>query len=261
MENENIPELLTIELAPEVHMEFVPVPAGKFIMGSDKSKDEEARDDEFPQHNVTLSAYWIGKYPVTNLQYRAFVEAKGVTAPTHWEGGKIPDGKETHPVVNISWQDAEAFCQWATTLLQASTSASLAKKIRLPTEAEWEKASRGTDGRLFPWGNEMPDDKRCNYTELVGDTTPVGQYSPQSDSPYGCVDMVGNAWEWTTDWHHAEYYQKSPRRNPKGPDSGQARVLRGGAMNSLAVLIRCAARTRFHPTLRYKNIGFRCAAS
>jgi formylglycine-generating enzyme required for sulfatase activity len=261
MENEIKPELLTIELAPDVHMEFVPVPAGKFIMGSDKSKDEDARDDELPQHKVTLSAYWIGKHPVTNLQYQAFVQAKGVNAPKHWQDGQIPVGKENHPVVNVSWQETEAFCQWATTLLQASPSASLAKKVRLPTEAEWEKAARGTDGRFYPWGDEAPGLTTCNYSEIVKDTTPVGQFSPQSDSPYGCVDMAGNVWDWTADWYNPGYYQNSPKKNPQGPDTGQAHALRGGALNSLNILVRCAARTRFGPALRFTNIGFRCAAS
>ena len=261
MENENTTELLIIELAPDVRMEFIQIPAGKFIMGSDKSKDEDARDDELPQHNVTLSAYWIGKHSVTNLQYQAFVQAKGVSAPKHWQDGQIPAGKENHPVVNVSWLEAEAFCQWASERLRAGAPAALAKKVRLPTEAEWEKAARGMDGRLYPWGDPAPTITMCNYTEVVKDTTPVGQYSPQSDSPYGCVDMAGNVWDWTADWYNPTYYQASPKRNPQGPETGQARVLRGGAMNSLDILIRCAARTRFAPTLLYNNIGFRCAAS
>jgi formylglycine-generating enzyme required for sulfatase activity len=261
MENENKPELLTIELAPDVRMEFVTVPAGKFIMGSDKNKDEDAREDELPQHTVTLAAFWIGKYPVTNLQYQVFVQAKGVNAPKDWQDGQFPDGKEDHPVSNVSWEEAEAFCQWATGLLQAGPSASLAKDVRMPTEAEWEKAARGTDGRLYPWGNRHPDDTLCNFTEIIKDTTPVGKYSPQGDSPYGCVDIAGNVWEWTADYHSADYYQKSPKNNPHGPDTGMSRVVRGGAMNSLDILVRCAARSRFRHTLRYRNIGFRCAAS
>jgi formylglycine-generating enzyme required for sulfatase activity len=183
---ESSPDVLTIH--SPIHLELVRVPAGKFLMGS-TVKDNLAEETEIPQHIVDLPEFYIGKYPVTNIQYAAFVEATEHKAPEYWEDNKIPSGKEEYPVVQIDWCSAIAFCKWV--------SQKTGKDFTLPSEAEWEKAARGTDGRIYPWGNESPLVGRCNFKNFVGGTTLVGKYSPQSDSPYGCADMAGNVWEWT----------------------------------------------------------------
>ena len=150
-------DLLTIE--SPIHLELVRVPAGEFLMGSDPKVDKDASADEQPQHRLYLPEFYIGKYPVTNEQYAAFVKAARQAAPQHWKNGQIPAGKGDHPVVDVSWQDAVAFCRW---LSQAS-----GKAIRLPTEAEWEKAARGSDGRIYPWGNDPPTKELCNFGDYA----------------------------------------------------------------------------------------------
>lgn len=150
--------------------EWCYVPPGKFLCGDD-------------EETVYLDAYYISRTPVTNAQYAKFVQATGHRAPEHWDGDTPPDEILDHPVTYVSWCDAQAYCEWA--------------GVRLPTEEEWEKAARGTDGQKYPWGNEEPTSGLCNFNMNVGGTTPVGKYSPQGDSPYGCVDMAGNVWEWT----------------------------------------------------------------
>ncbi|MBN2548374.1 MAG: SUMF1/EgtB/PvdO family nonheme iron enzyme [Anaerolineales bacterium] len=256
---------LVLTLAPGVTMEFVHVPAGRFLMGSTPEQVQRAihemgrgswLEPEQPQHTGELSEYWMGKYPVTNQQYQAFVQAAGRTPPKHWEGGKIPSGKEQHPVVYVSWHDALAFCQWA--------SQAAGQPIRLPTEAEWEKAARGTDGRTFPWGEALPDEKRCNFNDNIKDTTPVGQHSPQGDSPYGCADMAGNVREWCADWFdEGEYARRGQTivRDPQGPHRGEHRALRGGSYSSYASNARCASRDKSGPNLGYDHHGFRVAVS
>ncbi|MEW5867729.1 MAG: SUMF1/EgtB/PvdO family nonheme iron enzyme [Chloroflexota bacterium] len=237
---------LVLELAPGVPLALRRVPAGEFLMGSDDS-DSDARDEEKPQHRVWLDEYWIGKYPVTTRQYQAFVQAAKRRVPSHWENGQIPQGKEDHPVVNVTWEDTVAFCRWAG---QQS-----GRALRLPTEAEWEKAasweSEVRSGQLegkkrrYPWGEQPPDKGLCNFGQQVGDTTPVGQYSPQGDSPCGCADMAGNVWEWCTDWYDGrEYARRAGKevRNPDGPPKGQYRALRGGSWYWKATWARCAYR-------------------
>ena len=244
---------LIIELAPGVTMEFVRVPAGAFRMGSDPQKDKHAVLYEQPQHIVTLDEYLIGKYPVTNRQYQAFVQAAGRKAPEYWKSNTIPPGKENHPVVKVSWQDAADFCAWAAKVSGA--------RVRLPSEAEWEKAARGTDGRIYPWGDQSPDALRCNFNQNVKDTTPVGKYSPLNDSPYGCADMAGNVYDWVADWLDNSYYGKSPASNPVGPVSGQYRVLRGGSWLYDDSYLRSAYRYSSDPANSYFDTGFRCARS
>lgn len=159
-------------------------------------------------------------------------------------------------MVYVSWDNAVAFCKWATTVVGARYTSPLS--IRLPTEAEWEKAARGTDGRLFPWGNEPPDQTRCNFGQNVGDTTPVGRYSPRGDSPYGCADLAGNVSEWCADWYGSGYYRSAPARNPPGPANGEYRVVRGGAFSYAPHYLRAAHRSSGDPISRYGSVGFRC---
>jgi len=242
---------LRLTLAPGVELVFARIPAGEFRMGSDKKRDPQAYDDELPQHTVYLDEYWMAKYPVTNAQYRAFVQATGHRRPSHWQEGQIPAGEEAHPVVDVSWRDAVAFCDWLNGEFR-----DLPLAIRLPTEAEWEKAARGTDGRLYPWGNEPLDKTRCNFGQNVGDTTPVGRYSPRGDSPYGCADMSGNVWEWCADWYAGDYYRSAPARNLAGPASGRARAVRGGAFGYGGRDARCAYRSGVEPDFLYWNLGF-----
>jgi formylglycine-generating enzyme required for sulfatase activity len=244
------PDVLTI--TSPIHLELVRVPAGEFLMGSDPEKDEEAYGDEQPQHPVDLPEFTIGKYPITNAQYAAFVQASGHRAPKHWEKGEIPSGKEDHPVRYVSWRDAMAFCEWL--------SQETGKEFVLPSEAEWEKAARGTDGRIYPWGDEEPTADLCNFGKNVGDTTPVGNYSPAGDSPYDCADMAGNVWEWTRSlW--GENYPYDPADGRENLESDGRRVGRGGAFGLDARDVRCAYRSLWHPHYRFRPDGFRVVVS
>ena len=220
-------------------MVMVYVPAGEFLMG----RTEDNINPRAPQHTVYLDAFWVDRTEVTHAQYSQCLAAGACTAPggTRWQESKYAD----HPVVNVDWAQAQAYCAWA--------------GGRLPTEAEWEKAARGTDGRLYPWGNEAPDAQRANFIVHVGDTTPVGNY-PTGASPYGALDMAGNVWEWTADWYEAGYYANSPAANPPGPASGNYRVLRGGGWDSYVRGLRVATRIYLDPTLWDLRIGFRCVA-
>jgi formylglycine-generating enzyme required for sulfatase activity len=225
--------------------EMMYIPAGEFVMGSDRY------DDEKPRHTVYLDAFYIDRYPVTNAEYKKFVDATGHREPVHWKNGKIPPGKETHPVVNVSWDDATAYAAWA--------------GKRLPTEAEWEKAAGWDDlkkeQRVYPWGDRF-DSAKCNSKESgIGGTTPVGKYSPQGDSFYGVADMAGNVWEWVNDWYDGGYYNNSPKENPQGPASGKYRALRGGSWSSDDYIVRAADRFRSDPSDIFINVGFRCARS
>jgi formylglycine-generating enzyme required for sulfatase activity len=234
-----------LALAPGVIIDLVRVSAGPFLMGSAAS-DSEADSDEKPQHTVTLGEYYIGKYEVTQAQWAAFVKATGYASST-----KLPVGKEGHPVTQVSWDDAVAFTKWAS---QAS-----GREVRLPTEAEWEKAARGTDGRVYPWGSEAPDGTRCNFNGNVGDTTPVGKYSSRGDSPYGAVDMCGNVWEWTSSLYKGYPYSATDGREDAA--SREPRVLRGGSFVNYARNVRSANRYNINPNYRYDDSGFRVVAS
>jgi formylglycine-generating enzyme required for sulfatase activity len=218
-------------------MEFVRVPAGPFLLGSDPMKDKDAQDDEQPQHSLDLPEFYIGKYPVTNAQFAAFLRAAGhKAADDKWQSGQFPQGGTTHPATFLSWHDAVAFCRWFS---QAS-----GHLVRLPTEAEWEKAARGTDGRIYPWGNQPPTAELCNFSQNVGSTTPVGSYSPQGDSPYEAADMAGNVWEWcSTLWVEQAYpfFVQDEWREDYLKGKG-GRVLRGGSWNDDPDDVRCAVR-------------------
>ena len=238
-----------------IAFEWVMIPAGEFLMGSDPKRDGDAYGDEQPQHRVYLVGYQMARVPVTNAQYKAFVDATGHGAPHHWQRGRIPAGEADHPVLYVSWYDAQAFCRWA--------------GVRLPTEAEWEKAARGTDrrkypwrgtdGRKYPWGDSAPNCSKAQYSGCGGTTVPVGS-KPAGASPYGVLDMAGNVWEWCQDWYDEDYYAVSPPRDPQGPDSRDARVVRGGSWSSDEVNLRAAFRRGGGPDNRYNNIGFRCVS-
>ena len=225
---------------------WLPVEVGEFPMGSNQSRSEG------PIHPVYLNAFEIAKYPITNSQYACFVAATHRKPPSHWGGKTPPDELRTHPVFNVSWKDAAAFCVWLGDRCGAT--------IRLPTEAEWEKAARGTDGRMYPWGNE-PDETKCNVRDTeIDSTTPMGMF-PAGDSPYGAADMAGNVWEWVNDWYDRSYYSVSPHQNPQGPETGTRRVLRGGSWRSNDDDVRSANRYFNVPDRWFDNYGFRCVRS
>jgi len=246
--------------------ETVLIPAGPFKRGS-KGRDDEpvtnpidpyvrsskdAPVAEQPQREVNVSAYGIGLYPVTNAQYAAFITALNRRPPAHWIDGAPLPGLEHHPVVNVTWGDAAAYCLWLSDIT--------GKTYRLPSEAQWEKAARGTDGRLFPWGNRW-DRHRCNTLENgERQTTPVGSYSPDGDSFYGCADMAGNVWEWVLDWYSKDYYAHSlALDNPLGPVNGAVKVLRGGSFNNDAWQARTTNRSYANRNQARPEVGFRVA--
>jgi len=227
-------------------MLLVYVPAGEFTMGSN-----DGEDDEKPEHQVYLDAFWIDQTEVTNTMYAKCVEVNQCNLPSSKRSVKHssyfgnPEFGE-YPVIYVSWADALAYCLWA--------------GRTLPTEAQWEKAARGTDGRTYPWGNILPKDTLLNYNNIFGDTTRVGLF-PDGGSIYGALDMAGNVWEWVGDWYDETYYRISPASNPEGPDSGQFRVLRGGSYYYGDYGIRSSARNPVSPVDANSNIGFRCALS
>jgi formylglycine-generating enzyme required for sulfatase activity len=252
---------------------FVEIAAGPFIMGSDKEQDRDAYDDELPQHTVELPRYYMARYPVTHAQYWAFVQTTGHEPPYEWQEGQPPPHLFNHPVVLVTWYDAVAYCRWLTEQLRAweSTPGPLAAllrdhgwQVRLPTEAEWEKAARGADGLLFPWGGE-PDSNRANYDDTgIGATSAAGCF-PGGASPYGCLDMSGNVWEWTHSLWGAKVdtpdfkYPYDPKDGREDESAGRNvfRVLRGGAFLDLERSVRCASRYRSSPFYWDDDVGFR----
>ena len=224
---------------------MVYVPAGEFIMGSDDADDSEfnRRDnvplranDSRPQHKTTTGAFWIDKTEVTNAQYAKFCAATGVPAPPHWVDGVVPDGQADYPVYRVSWYEASGYARWA--------------GKRLPSEAEWEKAARGTDGRRYPWGNDWDAGKaHTNGTE----PREVGQF-PNGASPYGALDMIGNVAEWTSSWWDA--YPGAPTKQPEF--GTRYKVVRGGAWAGTANVRQTWFRGVARPQTRIQWIGFRC---
>jgi formylglycine-generating enzyme required for sulfatase activity len=244
-------KVFATQVSPKDGMVQVYVPAGEFLMGSDKTKDSQAIDNELPQHTVYLNAFWIDQTEVTNAQYARCVASGQCTLPhstsSYTHSSYYGDGQYAdYPVVNVDWNQTQAYCTWA--------------GRGLPSEAEWEKAARGTDGRIYPWGNQSPDSSLANYYGTIGDTTAVGSY-PSGASPYGALDMAGNVQEWVSDWYNDTYYSQSPARNPTGPDSGIFRGVRGTSWGNLVVVTRSAERFGYFPGWEASFIGFRCAAS
>jgi formylglycine-generating enzyme required for sulfatase activity len=230
---------------------MVYVPEGKFTMGS-----ESVFPDERPVHAVYLDGFWIDRTEVTNAQYRRCVEAGVCNPPLEIESAFVVTLDTcfdrpicaNYPVVSVTWYDAQTYCRWV--------------GKRLPTEAEWEKAARGTDGWIYPWGNEFDQTRLLSSIEGWGTHTgelDVGLH-PSGASPYGALDMAGNVWEWVADWYDDAYYQQSPYYNPLGPDSGTHKVVRGGAWESRSAHVRCARRDLLHPDWHYGEVGFRCVA-
>jgi iron(II)-dependent oxidoreductase len=230
---------------------MVLVPAGWFLMGSDPQVDGDAGPQEQPQRRVYLKAFDIDRYEVSNVQYLKFVLATGTTGPPYWKADPFPDKMAAHPVIGVSGREADAYCRWA--------------GKRLPTEAEWEKAARGTDGRIFPWGSQPagwlrsniahPGSKRgLKYPPLAN----VDRYD-RGVSPYGAYQMAGNVAEWVADWFDPAYYRSAISSNPTGPSSGDQRVFRGGSWNEDPEVARSAGRGALAPDDRSYLIGFRCA--
>ena len=218
------------------------VPAGEFTMGSTTGDS-----DERPTHQVYLDAFSIDRYEVSVRQYAAFLQETGGDSPSDWKAMNQPSYQK-RPVSNVDWADAAAYCKWA--------------GKRLPTEAEWEKAARGTDGRLYSWGNKAPTPHHANYgqtgSSIHGTLAPVGSFE-NGKSPYGLYDMAGNVWEWVSDWYDHDYYKDSPSQNPTGPSSGESKVLRGGSWDSGSQQLRSTLRYFHRSGHHHKNYGFRCA--
>ena len=233
---------------------MVLIPAGSFPMGVPPGERDGGRD-EYPRHEVHLDDYYIDTYEVTNGRYLEFVKATGHRVPQNpknptrnlWQGDTIPESLTDRPVVNVDWADADAYCRWA--------------ERRLPTEAEWEKAAKGNHDWRFPWGNVEPTAKHLNYNQKwIGEKTlmPVGSYEA-GRSPYGVYDMAGNVWEWVNDWYDPQYYEKSPAKNPPGPNGGRGKVLRSSGWQVETPLVRIFTRVESDPTIRNESTGFRCA--
>lgn len=244
------------------NVEEILIPAGAFQMGCDPNNPAENgcsepwQTDEQPLHMVYLDAYYIDKYEVTNVRYKACVDGGGCTAPQRSDSYSRPfyygnDTYANYPVIHVTWHQAHTFCSWA--------------GKRLPTEAEWEKAARGpNDTRKYPWGNEEPSCSFVNYRgqlgDCISDTDQIGSY-PAGASPYGVMDMAGNVWEWVNDWYDEDYYSVSTDSNPRGPAVGTRRVMRGGSWIFLDIQVRSAGRGNVIPPFWDYDLGFRCVRS
>ena len=224
---------LQLDLIGGTRHQMVHVPAGPFLMGSDRDFTNER-----PQHRVELDGFYLDQTEVTNGQWNAYAAVLGT---------ELRSESDEHPATQVSWEEADEYCRWA--------------GLRLPSEAEWEKGARGTDGRTYPWG-ETISGTHANYVDsgdaFDNNTTPVGAF-PESQSPYGALDMAGNVWEWAGDWFDESYYDSSPPKNPTGPSNGSDRVLRGGSWLNQPLSLRTSHRGGRHPEDRTNFIGFRCA--
>jgi sulfatase modifying factor 1 len=257
---------MTLAAAPDLAR----IPAGEFLMGA-----ADAEEDERPVHRVFLSEYLIGRFPVTQDEYARFVRDTGYGAPTVrglpliaaggresifkdlsapyvWENGEPPPGQGGHPIVLVTYDDAVAYCHWLAEII--------GRGVRLPTEAEWERAARaGVDGCRYPWGDDI-DPSRCNFLldpamKPHRGTRPTGTYPPNG---YGLCDMAGNVWEWVSDWYGADYYSASEPADPRGPQSGQMRIVRGGSwVNDDVTMLRCGYRHQVPPDTYAYSVGFR----
>ncbi len=226
---------------PPIELDWRLVPAGPFAMGSDPALEHAPDPDEAPAHEVEVDAFRLGRTPVTNAQYGAFVRATGQSPPAAWPGGTVPLGRELHPVTYVSWDEAAAFCRWAGGFL--------------PTEAQWERAARGDDRRTWPWGDDPP--RPAHAVLELTDTRPVGGRASGA-GPFGHLDLAGNAWEWTSSLLHAYPYDPGDGREGDGP--GQ-RVVRGGAFIHGPAEARCSYRHGMLPGTVDHYVGFRLASA
>jgi len=224
------------------------IPAGEFMMGCNETVDSECPENEKPYHRVYLDAYYIDKYEVTVTEYKKCVREGKCETPSpgdycNWDNPE----RGKHPLNCVDWNQSRTYCKWA--------------GKRLPTEAEWEKAARGTDGRVYSWGNLFDCEKSCNSVKPCNQdsTCQVGIYS-EDKSPYGVMDMAGSVWEWVNDWYDEAYYGTSPPRNPRGLSSGSDRVVRGGSWSDMFVptSLRASSRVMYDPSNRDLHTGFRC---
>ncbi len=227
---------------------MVLIPAGEFVMGS---PDGEGLDNEQPEHKVWVDTFYLDKYEVTNARYEKFMEETGRARPKFWEQLDLTVHSEL-PVIGVSWHDAKAYCEWA--------------EKRLPTEAEWEYAARGTDRRRYPWGNAEPNGQLANYAKrwsykFYDDRLEPVNSHEAGKSPFGIYNMAGNVFEWVADWYEIKYYMRSPDRNPSGPETGELKVMRGGSWNFAGEYIRTTSRMKLKPTEREADVGIRCARS
>jgi len=253
---------VTGRISPKDEMVSVFVPQGEFTMGNDKSQDQQ---NVKPAHSVNLDAYWIDQIEITNRMYVMCIQDGGCTPPKYYtgkpanqaaQGGSSPNLKmliyENYllpdaadlPVLNVSWDQAQGYCAWA--------------GRQLPTEAQWEKAARGTDGRTYPWGEQSPDRTLLN-NYYIGPVQ-IGSY-PDGASPYGALDMAGNVWEYVSDWYDRGYYASSPKDNPTGPATGVGHVVRGGAWYTIQKVMTYYRAFEGSTDLSLSRIGFRCSSS
>ncbi|NMB55642.1 MAG: SUMF1/EgtB/PvdO family nonheme iron enzyme [Leptolinea sp.] len=246
-------------ISPVDGMPLIYIPQGQYLIGSPDS-DTLALINEKPQHTVKLSGFWMDKTEITNAMYAVCVQAgvcpekKKVMSYTRESYYGNPEFAD-YPVIFVSWYDAQTYCTWA--------------GRKLPTEAQWEAAARGPDGKKYPWGNSNPTCGQLNFaTSLdmrggkksslcVGDTSQVGKY-PKGASPYGLLDMAGNVWEWVADWNSPNYLV-DPSQDPTGPADGENKVIRGGFFFTDAKYVRPAARSWHSPDFSSNDLGFRCA--
>jgi sulfatase modifying factor 1 len=238
--------------------EMIFIPPGQFLRGTSESEISQLINnhpdwnpqwlvEETPQREITLDSFYISRYEVTNKQYGNFLnDNPDYERPGYWNDGNF-NGPE-QPVVGVSWFDAAAYCNW----LSEKTK----KKYRLPTEAEWEKAARGTDGRFFPWGNEEPDLNKANFAGQLHGTVTVKK-NIQGVSAFGLMNTAGNVSEWCADWYDEDYYQLANDHNPGGPAQGKRRVVRGGSWQDNTFSLRCAARNSYPPDTKKESLGFR----
>jgi sulfatase modifying factor 1 len=221
---------------------LVCIPEGYFQMGC-----ETGRDDEKPVHRVWVDAFELATHQVTNAEYGSFLETTGATRPPQWEDANFNDPRK--PVVAVSWDEATAYCEWL--------SGATGKEYRLPTEAEWERAARGgAEGLLYPWGDGAPEFVPDYATRWKNGPEPVGLYPPNA---YGIYNLGDNVHEWCADWYDDGYYEWSPERNPRGPESGSRRASRGGSWRHHIKVTRTAARSSIPPEFKYADYGFRIA--
>jgi formylglycine-generating enzyme required for sulfatase activity len=241
--------------------QFIHIPSTNFLLGTPERElsalakayggTRESYREEAPQHYVQLPEFRIARTPITNGLYAEFVRMGGGMAPGYWQGSEPPEALLDHPVTDVSWHTAQAFCVWLSSVAPPASG-----RYRLPSEAEWELAARGADGRRFPWGNEWDVGLANTREHGAAGTTPVGSY-PEGASPWGCLDMAGNVWEWTATLDAP--YPYNPLDGREDPQAGGRRILRGGCYANPHGYARCACRFRLTPDVRNQFLGFRVA--